>query len=83
VRHVYEGALGLVLPRRSEEISRKGERVALDQLRPGDLVFSNTLRRAFSHVGIYIGENRYWMRRFDGARRIDAPEAAVPASYPF
>jgi len=96
VRHVYEGALGLVLPRRSEEISRKGERVALDQLRPGDLVFFNTLRRAFSHVGIYIGENRfvhapsrggqvrieqidsrYWMRRFDGARRIGAPEAAL------
>ena len=59
VRHVYQGALGLVLPRRSEEISRKGESVSLDQLHPGDLVFFNTLRRAFSHVGIYIGGNRF------------------------
>ncbi|MCO5107264.1 MAG: C40 family peptidase [Burkholderiaceae bacterium] len=94
VRHVYEGALGLVLPRRSEEMSRKGESVALDQLRPGDLVFFRTLRRAFSHVGIYIGDNRfvhapsrggqvrveqidnrYWMRRFNGARRIAAADA--------
>jgi cell wall-associated NlpC family hydrolase len=28
-------------------------------LRPGDLVFFNTLRRTFSHVGIYIGDNRF------------------------
>lgn len=98
VRHVYQGALGLVLPRRSEEISREGESVALDQLRPGDLVFFNTLRRAFSHVGIYIGgnrfvhapsrggqvrvehiDNRYWMSRFNGARRIAASETPVYA----
>ena len=59
VRHVYQGAIGLVLPRRAEEISRKGERVTLDQLRAGDLVFFNTLRRAFSHVGVYIGDNRF------------------------
>lgn len=98
VRHVYQGALGLVLPRRSEEISRKGESVSLDQLRPGDLVFFNTLRRAFSHVGIYIGgnrfvhapsrggqvrvehiDNRYWMSRFNGARRIAASETSTYA----
>ena len=98
VRHVYQGALGLVLPRRSEDISRKGESVSLDQLRPGDLVFFNTLRRAFSHVGIYIGanrfvhapsrggqvrvehiDNRYWMSRFNGARRIAASEAPAYA----
>lgn len=98
VRHVYQGALGLVLPRRSEEISRKGESVSLDQLRPGDLVFFNTLRRAFSHVGIYIGgnrfvhapsrggqvrvehiDNRYWMSRFNGGRRIAASETPAYA----
>lgn len=59
VRLVFHEAMGLALPRRSEEISREGERVRLDQLQPGDLVFFNTLRRAFSHVGIYIGNNRF------------------------
>ena len=59
VRHVFEEAAGLMLPRRSEEMSRQGQKVALDQLRPGDLVFFNTLRRAFSHVGIYVGNGKF------------------------
>lgn len=60
VRHVFREAVGLVLPRRAAEISRTGE-VIVDtaQLKPGDLVFFNTLRRAFSHVGIYIGNNQF------------------------
>ena len=33
--------------------------VERDELRPGDLVFFNTLRRTFSHVGIYIGDGRF------------------------
>jgi hypothetical protein len=59
VRLVYADALGLPLPRRSEEISRVGPAIATAELQPGDLVFFNTLRRAFSHVGIYIGNNQF------------------------
>ena len=59
VRLVYSDALGLPLPRRSEEISRVGPAIAPTELQPGDLVFFNTLRRAFSHVGIYIGNNQF------------------------
>lgn len=59
VRHVFHEVAGLVLPRRAEEISRAGEAIRRDQLRPGDLVFFNTLRRAFSHVGIYVGDGRF------------------------
>ena len=59
VRYVFREATGLVLPRRAEEMSRVGEHVNEEELRPGDLVFFNTLRRAFSHVGIYIGEGRF------------------------
>ena len=59
VQHVFDQALGFALPRRAEEMSRTGTAVARDALQPGDLVFFNTLRRAFSHVGIYIGENRF------------------------
>ena len=28
-------------------------------MQPGDLVFFNTRRFAFSHVGIYLGDNRF------------------------
>ena len=59
VRHVFEDAAGLVLPRRALEMSRAGAPVGRGDLQPGDLVFFNTLRRAFSHVGIYIGDGRF------------------------
>ena len=59
VRLVFSDTLGLPLPRRSEEISRVGSEIAPSELQPGDLVFFNTLRRAFSHVGIYIGNNQF------------------------
>jgi hypothetical protein len=59
VRHVFREAAGMVLPRRAEEISRAGETIDTTQLQPGDLVFYNTLRRTFSHVGIYIGNGQF------------------------
>lgn len=59
VRHVFQQAWGTVLPRTAEEISRVGEQVDRQELRPGDLVFFNTLRRTFSHVGIYLGDNKF------------------------
>ncbi len=59
VRHVFQDSLGMLLPRRSEDISRVGGSIRPSELQPGDLVFFNTLRRAFSHVGIYIGNNQF------------------------
>ncbi|MFX1736944.1 C40 family peptidase [Paraburkholderia sp. A1RI_3L] len=59
VRYVFQDTLGLALPRRAEEMSRVGEKVRLSELKPGDLVFFNTMRRTFSHVGIYIGDNKF------------------------
>ena len=29
------------------------------ELKPGDLVFFNTMRRTFSHVGIYVGDGKF------------------------
>lgn len=60
-RHVFEMSLGLVLPRRSEEQARSAGllQVKRDELKPGDLVFFNTLKRTFSHVGIYVGDNKF------------------------
>ncbi|MBK4734048.1 C40 family peptidase [Noviherbaspirillum pedocola] len=59
VRYVFKQTWGADLPRTSEEISRVGAKVDTQDLRPGDLVFYNTLRRGFSHVGIYLGDNKF------------------------
>lgn len=59
VGHVFRTTLGLALPRDSRAISASARPLADDELRPGDLVFFNTLDRAFSHVGIYLGEQRF------------------------
>ncbi|MBN3790005.1 C40 family peptidase [Burkholderia sp. Ac-20353] len=59
VRYVFQDTLGMSLPRRAEEMSRVGEKVSMSNLKPGDLVFFNTMRRTFSHVGIYIGDNKF------------------------
>jgi cell wall-associated NlpC family hydrolase len=59
VSHVYRQIAGLVLPRDSYGMARLGTPVALEDLMPGDLVFFNTMRRPFSHVGIYLGDKRF------------------------
>jgi cell wall-associated NlpC family hydrolase len=59
VQFVFQQATGVTLPRSTKELSRIGEQVTLSDLKPGDLVFFNTRRFAFSHVGIYVGDNRF------------------------
>ncbi|MBS1186176.1 MAG: hypothetical protein H6R04_194 [Burkholderiaceae bacterium] len=59
VRLVFKEAWGSNLPRTSAEISRVGKPIDAKDLQPGDLVFYNTLRRGFSHVGIYLGDNKF------------------------
>lgn len=59
VKAMYEQTVGLVLPRKAEQQAAATQVIDKHDLRPGDLVFFNTLRRAFSHVGIYVGEGRF------------------------
>ena len=59
VGHVFKHALGKKLPRSTEEISRVGFEMDLDDIQPGDLVFYNTLHRSNSHVGIYLGDGQF------------------------
>jgi cell wall-associated NlpC family hydrolase len=89
VVYAYLRASEHELPHTTYALSRTGVRINPHDLRPGDLVFYNTQRRPYSHVGIYIGgqrfihapssggkvridsmRQRYWLRRFDGARRV-------------
>ncbi|MFL6693055.1 MAG: C40 family peptidase [Ramlibacter sp.] len=59
VKAIYEQTVGLVLPRRAEQQAAATKAVDKQDLQPGDLVFFNTMRRAFSHVGIYVGEGKF------------------------
>lgn len=59
VRAVYEQSIGKVLPRRASDQASATESIDRKELKPGDLVFFNTMRRAFSHVGIYVGDGKF------------------------
>lgn len=59
VGHVFKQTTGAQLPPNAQQISQRGQPLQTTELQPGDLVFFNTLNRAFSHVGIYLGENRF------------------------
>jgi cell wall-associated NlpC family hydrolase len=59
VKAMYEQTIGHVLPRRSAEQAAATQAIDKNDLQPGDLVFFNTLRSAFSHVGIYVGDNKF------------------------
>jgi len=59
VRYVFQQVTGVTLPRTARELSRVGSSVQLSDLQVGDLVFFNTRRLAFSHVGLYLGDSRF------------------------
>lgn len=59
VRYVFKQATNLTLPRSALAISHLGKNVRTNELQPGDLVFFNTLKSTFSHVGIYLGNNKF------------------------
>ena len=59
VRSMYERTIGLVLPRLAKDQAAATQPIDKKELQPGDLVFFNTMKRAFSHVGIYIGEGKF------------------------
>ena len=59
VKAMYEQTLGLILPRRANEQAAATQTIDKQDLQPGDLVFFNTMRHAFSHVGIYVGDGKF------------------------
>ncbi|AZY52018.1 C40 family peptidase [Bordetella avium] len=59
IAYSAERSLGLKLPRNAADLARQSTVIDRKELRPGDLVFFNTLGRRYSHVGIYMGDNRF------------------------
>lgn len=59
VSYIYRQAAGLNVTGSAADIARRGKPVSRQGLRPGDLVFFNTLNRPLSHVGVYIGDDRF------------------------
>jgi cell wall-associated NlpC family hydrolase len=59
VQYVFKQAVGASLPRTTYAMVKISQSISHSDLQPGDLVFFNTMRRPNSHVGIYIGENRF------------------------
>lgn len=64
--------VGQKLPSTSNEMAKLGDLIKFNNLRPGDLVFFNTLRRPYSHVGIYLGNQNFIHAPSKGSKvRID------------
>ena len=59
VSYIYDQGAGLRVSGSAADIARQGRPVERASLRAGDLVFFNTRNASFSHVGVYIGENRF------------------------
>lgn len=59
VRAIYKDTIGLILPRSADQQASATRKIDKSELKPGDLVFFNTLKRSFSHVGIYLGEGKF------------------------
>jgi cell wall-associated NlpC family hydrolase len=73
VSYIYDRAIGLKVQGSAADIARRGRPIERNALRPGDLVFFNTRNQAFSHVGIYLGDDRFvHAPSTNGRVRIDA-----------
>jgi lipoprotein Spr len=56
---VYSTLFGIMLPRVSREQYRISRKISTTELQQGDLVFFNTNGSGVSHVGIYLGNNKF------------------------
>jgi cell wall-associated NlpC family hydrolase len=77
VAHVYLEAWNIRLPRNTSAQSKVGTPVSLAELQAGDLVFYDTLKRPYSHVGIYLGDGKFVHAPKTGAQvRVESLKSA-------
>jgi cell wall-associated NlpC family hydrolase len=73
VAYIFGKAAQIKVSGSAADIARSGRPVERSKLRPGDLVFFNTRNATFSHVGVYIGDDRFvHAPSSNGKVRIDA-----------
>jgi hypothetical protein len=56
---VYAAVYGISLPRVSKEQYRISRKISTTELQEGDLLFFNTRGSGVSHVGVYLGNNKF------------------------
>ena len=59
IKYVFQKSMNVNLPRTAAAMAKTGQSIDKDNLKPGDLVFFNTRGFANSHVGLYIGNNKF------------------------
>ena len=59
MQYIFRKAFAVNLPRTSAEQANVGVAVNRSQLQPGDMVFFRTAGSRISHVGMYIGNDRF------------------------
>lgn len=69
IDYVYKKSLGIRLPRTAAEMERLGKNINIDELKPGDLLFFSTHHDGrITHVGMYIGNNKFIQAPHTGDR---------------
>lgn len=59
IQYVFKKSLRVNLPRTSASMAQVGREIDRDELKAGDLVFFNTRGFRYSHVGMYLGNNKF------------------------
>lgn len=59
IQYVFKKSLRVTLPRTAAGMAQVGREIERDELKAGDLVFFNTRGFRYSHVGIYLGNNKF------------------------
>ncbi|MDD3354777.1 C40 family peptidase [Zoogloea sp.] len=59
VSYIVEQVSGRKLPYNAAGIAQRTRPISSKAIRPGDLVFFNTLGRSYSHMGIYMGDGKF------------------------
>jgi cell wall-associated NlpC family hydrolase len=59
VEHIYKSSATIALTGSAAQMAKATRPITPENLQAGDLVFFNTLGRPFSHVGVYVGKNRF------------------------
>lgn len=65
VQYVY-GQVGVAVPRTSGDQYAASAKVAKGDKQPGDLIAMRNSRGRITHVGVYAGDNSWWVARRSG-----------------